>query len=88
MVYPVGWWRSGYDRVSRVLAYTIGPRAKLQPDRAGGALYSTTALPNSRDRPLNLCVLRWSGFEPKTQWTGEWRPPPSQALRSSWRALV
>ena len=31
--YPMGWWRSVYDRVSRVLAYTTSPRAKLDSDR-------------------------------------------------------
>ena len=34
---PVGQWRYWYDRVSQVLAYQNGPRAKLESDRAGGA---------------------------------------------------
>ena len=41
-----------------------------------GAWYSTTALLSDRDRPQSLSVLRRSGSEPKTRWTGEWRPPP------------
>ena len=52
---PVGWWRSWYDRVSRVPAYLTGPRAKLESDRADGAWYSTTALPSGRDRSQSLC---------------------------------
>ena len=31
--YSVGWWQSVYDMVSRVPAYTTGPRAKLVSDR-------------------------------------------------------
>ena len=85
--YPVSRWRSRYDRVSRVPTYQTGHRAKLESDRADGAWYSTTALPSGRDRPLSLCVLRRHGSGPKTQWTGEWRPP-SQASASSWRTPV
>ena len=35
-----------------------------------GAWYSTTALLCGRDRPRCLCVLRFSGSEPKTRCTG------------------
>ena len=31
--YPVGWWQSSHDRVSREPACEISPRAKLESDR-------------------------------------------------------
>ena len=34
--YPVGWWRSWYDRVSRVPTYRTSPRAKLESDCVDG----------------------------------------------------
>ena len=30
--YPVGWWRSWYDRLARVATYRTSPRAKLESD--------------------------------------------------------
>ena len=36
-VVSCGWWRYWYDRVSQVLAYQTGPRAKLESYRADGA---------------------------------------------------
>ena len=74
--YSVDWWRSRYDRLSRVLAYQTGIRAKLESERAVGAWNSTTELLSGRDRPQSLCVLRLRGSKHKTQWTGVWCPPP------------
>ena len=47
------------------------PRTKLESDATDGAWYSTTALLSGRDQPRCLCVLRLSGSEPETRWTGE-----------------
>ena len=71
-VWSVGRWRSWYDRVSRMPAYQTCLRAKLESDLTDGGWYLTTALPSSRDRSQSLCVLRRSGSESKTGWTGEW----------------
>ena len=88
--YPVGWWRSRYDRMSRVLAYQTGLRAKLESERAVGAWNSTTELLSGLDRPQCLCVLRLRGSSHETQWTGAWcpPPPPPHASAFSLRALV
>ena len=85
--YPVGWWRSPHDRVSREPACETSPRQSWSQTATDGTCFSTTALLSGRDRPLHLCVLRPRGSEPKTRRTGVWRTLP-QASVSSWRALA
>ena len=83
-------WAGGGPRMTGCLESPLARPVLAQSwsqTTTDGACFSTTALLSGRDRPQRLCVLRSRGSEPKTRWTGVWRPPPPQASASSWRAL-
>ena len=84
-------WAGGDPRMTGCLESPLARPALAQSwsqTATDGACFSTTALLSGRDQPLRLCVLRPRGSEPKTRWTGVWRPPPPQVSASSWRALA
>ena len=70
---------------SRVPACMTSPRTKLVSDRYWWSLVLNNGTPKRPWPTLSLCVLRQRCSEPKTWWTGAWRPP-SQASASPWRA--
>ena len=74
--FPVDQLLFWHDRVSRVLTYLTGYRAKLELDRVEADWCSTTIPLSGRDRPQGLCILR-GGVPSRTLGTQECGGLPS-----------